>query len=997
MICKTETMASLDWRKWSICFLMFMLAAGFFSSAQNPYIHQYNTHDGLPSNTIYYICQDSKKFIWFATDAGVSRFDGTNFMNYRKKDGLANNEVIRIKEDSFGRVWFFHFNGTLSFFFRNKIYNESNTPFLKSAQGNEFFFDFFQGADSTICFYNRFCEIIVIDKRNAIQRYDLQDKLILTKSHRSEGPPRIFLRRITNSASGDFLLWTGIGIFRLRTFSDQPRLISQRVKIFTFFPAGNNTFFIDSYTEKLYKFRDERLIDSIRVPNYSRFFLKSVLEDKNDLVWLAGYNNGVYCLRRDTILHRFDIEKPQSLFRDHENNIWIGSINDGVFKISPDFLSHRHYPVTVFNNKGILGMSPEWSGGVWLTSGSHVHLLKNNVLYKLCFGNGKDNLSLVSQMKKGSLIIGKEATFYALDGVWPDYTTKRLNYRRSDKIIEDVKSIAVKRNGEEICMNAQLTLFFFDRDKMFLKKTGINLGQRIYSIFYDLNENLVVNARKMFLYRENRLEPYGALSRFDNKVITNHLVIGKTTELFNIEGDSIYLYNKKTFYNLTDAFGSPIDLQVRNITYHEPTLYLSTSRNVYRCDNPLDVIARGTVRLRLLDINFRNIHDILVNKDSLYIASDDGLTIIPETFIGKKPVNIPIPYIQSVFVNDQEQPPGGPGLPVRGSTKIAFSFGCINYSLTPVLYAYKLDGLDTSWTMATSGNVVYQRLLAGNYVFKLKVRKSTSEWSRVIEYPIVIYASIWRHPLFFLFIAAIVLMVVTLLIIRRKNNQMKKQELEHHLMTLELKSLQAMMNPHFIFNALGSIQNFLLLNKTGEAGLYLSQFARLIRQNMNAIKEAMINLEEEVDRLKNYLDLEKLRMENKFDYRIDVDENVDAEELLIPSMIIQPFVENSIWHGISALDGQGIITIQFAQQDDQLLKVIVEDNGVGMKKAQTYKAKDEKHLNLGMEMTRKRLELLGRKYGIKTRVEFSEAMPGSPNPGTRVVVIMPFIYFDSGL
>jgi len=219
--------------------------------------------------------------------------------------------------------------------------------------------------------------------------------------------------------------------------------------------------------------------------------------------------------------------------------------------------------------------------------------------------------------------------------------------------------------------------------------------------------------------------------------------------------------------------------------------------------------------------------------------------------------------------------------------------------------------------------------------------------------------------------------------------QIKSRELDNQLITLEQKALQSMMNPHFIFNSLGSIQNYLLQKKSSEAGLYLSQFARLIRQNLNAINAASINLEEEIDRLKNYLDLEKLRMEDKFEYNIEVAKNVEADEVQIPSMIIQPFVENAIWHGIAFLEEKGQIMIKFLMQDDKSLVIIVEDNGIGMKRSETYSAKREKHLSLGMEMTRKRLEILGKKFSVKTCLKFSEMFPGSPNPGTRVEMVVP--------
>ncbi|NQV02582.1 MAG: histidine kinase [Bacteroidia bacterium] len=238
-------------------------------------------------------------------------------------------------------------------------------------------------------------------------------------------------------------------------------------------------------------------------------------------------------------------------------------------------------------------------------------------------------------------------------------------------------------------------------------------------------------------------------------------------------------------------------------------------------------------------------------------------------------------------------------------------------------------------------------------------------------------------------VTLLILLTIFLIIIWRENLLLKHQVSQHQMVTLEQKALQSMMNPHFIFNALGSIQSFLLQNKPGEAGLYLSQFARLIRQNLSAINYAMINLEEEIDRLKNYMDLERLRMEDKFEYTIEFEEGVEEEKLMIPSMIIQPFVENAVWHGMSAIEDKGMIRISFAMHNPEALKITIEDNGIGIKQSSTFVSKSENHLHMGLEMTRKRLEIIGKKMNVKTSVEFSEAFPGSPNPGTRVVIVVP--------
>jgi two-component sensor histidine kinase len=459
-----------------------------------------------------------------------------------------------------------------------------------------------------------------------------------------------------------------------------------------------------------------------------------------------------------------------------------------------------------------------------------------------------------------------------------------------------------------------------------------------------------------------------------------------------MEGDSLFLFNNKQLFNLTSAFGYPIDLQIKYIDYHEPTLFIATTRNIYTCENPLNILDNKPVYLQPVDISFRNIHDILFNDNLLYIASDDGLTAIPYAPIHEIKSTAPIPYFQSIQINDEEDEVNRQDISLTGRNRIQFIFSSINYSFSPVVYSYMLEGADDEWITGIGTNVVYQNLPRGNYMFKLKVRKPTSPWSEPIEFDITINATLWQHPLFFAMLAIMAGGLFSLIIIRRKNIQLKRREMDHQMIMLEQKALQSMMNPHFIFNALGSIQNFLLQNKPGEAGIYLSQFARLIRQNLAAINTPMVYLSDELDRLKNYLDLEKLRAGNKFEFLIKSDEEIEEEETLIPSMIIQPFVENAIWHGISPLEDKGFIRISFSLYSQNALQIMIEDNGVGMKKGGEFSSKNHTHLNMGMSMTRKRLEIIGKKYHIETSVVTAEAFPGIPNPGTRVILIVPLTY-----
>jgi len=301
-----------------------------------------------------------------------------------------------------------------------------------------------------------------------------------------------------------------------------------------------------------------------------------------------------------------------------------------------------------------------------------------------------------------------------------------------------------------------------------------------------------------------------------------------------------------------------------------------------------------------------------------------------------------------------------------------------------------LEGVDKNWINGNEKRVVYLNLEPGNYTFKLKSRTNRARYSNIIELPIIVKPTIIQRTITKVIIILLILLIISLIVRYRYQRKIKQKETEHLLTTLENKALQSMMNPHFIFNALGSIQGYLLQNRSIEAGTYLSQFARLIRQNMNSLKSNFICIDDEVDRLRNYIELEKLRMNDKFKYQIEVDDQIDSYEICIPSMVIQPFVENAIWHGISSIDGDGIIKIIFNYIDEKSLEVLVEDNGIGIKDTETF-SESRKGLNMGVALTKKRLKLIGERLGVKSEISSKNLTPGTIHAGTQIRIIVPIV------
>lgn len=991
--------------------LILFIFAGLNLPAQNPFIQHFTTADGLPSNTVYYVFQDSRNFIWFATDAGVARYDGSHFDYFQKKDGLSSNEVVRIQEDSFGRIWFFNLNGTINFFHHNTIFNSTNAPYLDSLKSKEFFRRFFQDEDKILYFYyNNQGDIVALDTQNRIKRYRIPSILVYDPISK-DSVEWMVIRNISKAETGEFILWTQAGIFKFRNLSDAPTLISQGLNIKDVFPAKKNNsyavggrffYYPIEHHPVIYKFIHERLTDSIKLPlKLSTFhsIVCSILQDANEFLWISTFEEGLFCLKDKQVIRYLDIKECQALMQDNESNIWISSMCDGVYKISP-FLGHvKHYNQTTSGLSGITALANDPEGGVWCTDGYRVSLFRDSSFYRMDFMNEGGPLNRIQLLKNNTLLVWQKGTpYYALESIRINPVTKKIFYNRVIRSFHNKKEIALNHSGSELATYSVLTLQVFTLDQLSNDSSGwIPFNERIYNIFYNHSNELVVNATKNYIYGNGNLEICEELSYFENKIITDHLVLNDSTDLINIEGDSLFLYTTNRLCNLTAEFSYPLGFQIKHMAYNKPRLYLATVSHIYICDHPTDILQGKPVHLQPVDLSFRNIHDILTQNGSLYIASDDGLTVISDTVINTTSNKLPIPYFISINVNDKETDMELHQLTMRGENRIKLVFGSKSYSSFPVIYSYMLEGQDNKWISGDGTNVVYQSIPRGEYVFKVRARNTTSEWSQPIEYRIEVNATLWQHPHFLITLSILFAILVALVIIRRKNNQMKRQDLDHQLVTLEQKALQSMMNPHFIFNALSSIQSYLLQNKSSEAGLYLSQFARLIRQNLSAINSPMVVLEEEIDRLKNYLELEQLRMSDRFNYNIKIDENVPEDEVMIPTMILQPFVENAILHGISSLDSKGEIQIVISMDSRAALTIVIEDNGIGMKNSGVYSQGSEKHLHMGMEMTRKRLKVIGRKFHVETSIKITEASPEKANPGTRVHIVVPIAYSGSEL
>lgn len=233
-------------------------------------------------------------------------------------------------------------------------------------------------------------------------------------------------------------------------------------------------------------------------------------------------------------------------------------------------------------------------------------------------------------------------------------------------------------------------------------------------------------------------------------------------------------------------------------------------------------------------------------------------------------------------------------------------------------------------------------------------------------------------------IGSVILLLLLFLFIVKSLFSIKTKNKE-----IALQSLRREMNPHFIFNSLNSVNQFISENKELEANKYLTSYSTLMRDMMENSNKDFILLDKEVEQLKKYLDLEHLRFQDKFDFEISVDNDLDAESIFVPNMIIQPHLENAIWHGLRYLDKKGFLHLKF-QLNNGKVNVIIEDNGIGLTKSQELKTSNQKvHESRGLNNTKERIGLLNQLY--KKNISFAVKEKELPESGTIVEIIFPLI------
>ncbi|HEV9035469.1 MAG TPA: histidine kinase, partial [Puia sp.] len=393
-----------------------------------------------------------------------------------------------------------------------------------------------------------------------------------------------------------------------------------------------------------------------------------------------------------------------------------------------------------------------------------------------------------------------------------------------------------------------------------------------------------------------------------------------------------------------------------------------------------------------------NVNSIYAVGPTIYVGTSGGLSYFDQTKVNvSEGTQL---HLLSILNSGTERiaDSGHLVLPYKDKS-IRLEYVAISYrSVGNILYRYRVLGLDTAWRETKETFLEYPSLPSGDYVFQMVAVNKFGVASSLLSVPFEVATPFWHTPIFdgalIAIFVSMVWFVATLRIKRIRRRQEEKEQINHRLAELENTALQAQMNPHFIFNCLNSIQQYIFDHDTLVANKYLTGFSRLIRATLHNSSRNFISLADEIDYLSTYLSLEKLRFKEKMDYTIEVDPSIDKDLFIIPPMLIQPFAENSMRHGLRhKIEGRGTIHIRMKTSDEKLL-VTVEDNGIGRKKAASYKTHEHiEYQSKGMSLTADRIRMMNVKYGDSIHIEVTDLEDADGRvAGTRVSLEFPIFH-----
>lgn len=902
-------------------FLLLLLFFAFTSNAQENNFKNYSTINGLPHSDVADVVQDKIGYLWFATKGGgIARFDGVNFDIFNQKNGLISNftNALLLKKDSL----FIGTNNGLSIKIKNRFTNFKTPRINKILQlKNKIYLATNQGVYQ---WKTNYVAPIKIDlKIDLASVLDIEYK---NSFYWIKTSNKIWKSTSLNTKT----VLTESNFKKFNALFDSQKQAINRLKIDASTKANTKKFFVDRQLNQWVLTNGNGVYKSVS-SNFKHFKsasnipIKAVtaIHKSNRLIWFTDSNKKLFKIDSLDIhfIRRLNFNTT-AITSDKHNNLWFGSQNKGIyiFRKKQDSVKKSDFNIEHLYSKN--GLPNDKIQNIIIQKDMVWVITKNAGILKLAYNFDQNFVKKISRFNRNN-------------GIKNQQITTSLSYK--NRIWFGTK------NGD---------LGFVSNNKVLYYSNILKKKTTIYNLFF--SDNLLYIGTLGDGVWETSIsklnEPKQIEASFFSSKISNQLFVDAKNNLWNGSEkgvDKIEFLNKKiskaSHYNANDGF-----------------IGIETTKNA------------------ILEDDFDNIWFGTKNGITKYTPNENQKRIFKPTvhFTTIKVSNQSIDSIQKQIKKNILQLS-----PTQNN--ISFNFKTVDVNQPKrIEYQYSLNGNKSNWS--TNNTINFANQTPGNYTFSVRSRNA----SKIESYPITFRFFIDK-PLLqkTWFIASLIgfLLLICIIIISsylqrlnaKKDAKIAQLKLENHLITLEQKALQLQMNPHFIFNVLNGIKAYGNNGNTKELNTTISQFATLLRAILHNSRKEEISLSEEIETLKNYLNLEQ-KINANFEYTITTDvQNIAVEEILIPPMLVQPFVENSIKHGFIS---NGKITIEFISKNNFLI-CTVTDNGIGFEQSKKKKT-TKNHTSVALNVTKERIQNLSKNstFSIKeltvndkiigTKVEF---------------------------
>lgn len=985
--------------------------------------------EGLPFNTINNLVFDDRGFLWVGGNHSLARYDGYTFLEVPLRDSSANsfsNSIITsIAKDSKGMIWIGCFKGRVFRF--NPVTLETDFyPILDKPSTSL----------TTTVYGDKIGNVWCFIENIGLYRYDGKTFAFVgpldNLPQQGLAQPWFYNRMgsFYEDEPGNLWMASSNGIYKLHTnpvriehlssLSDdvnRPAFLHQMVS------DQQGGFWCSTYGAGLIHYNPKTnqhkgYLFEEGFPGTSNIIYGMARKSDHEL-WISSSGLGVFDETTKSFSFYYDRNDVNismssfSMVQRDDGTIWLVT-DKGLLKCSPSQNKFNYHKVTVTHtdNRGYYGVSEVLDDrrtgrrivATSFADGLHVYDAngKRTIISFPLHPQGEPYRIIrdIMQDREGKILVLTRDQLFELTDDNKLKQLQGLNELLPKSTVPFFYKIMQSASGDYWVGSSRNGLFHFDKRsgkwRLFSgDEVNTLASKRVFGIEEDSEGNIWIahpldgisilnpsTGKWSYLKHE---ETGGLVSNIftdlsqspDGKMLFStfeglSVIDGKTRVIKNFS-ESSDLFNRSIFSAMADSVGNIWALTDRGL------VVLNAEGKMQR-----DFSARDGLKGLYNAFSLRRL------GNQMQICTYQGFYLFnPEYAL--KPVENDDPLFITGITNQNEDLAGF-GIPNEINISHTENSLSIQYALLNFLgrnknhYRYKMEGLDENWIESYSNSVNYSGLPSGDYTFRVQSIDGKTETSLKVS----VSTPFWKQVWFKLFVVAIAAFLIYLLYKLRLDQIRKEEKLKldfnKQLADVEMKALKAQMSPHFIFNSLNSINRYIVKSEPEKASLYLTKFSKLIRLILDNSNSKVISLEQELISLKLYIELEALRFNDKFSYAINVNKELNPLSIGVPPMIIQPFIENAIWHGLLHKDTPGRLLVSI-DRFGHGLQCVIEDDGVGRKKAGELKSKSvNKEKSYGMKITADRLSMLNGESKISSvEIIDLEDERGQPS-GTKVIV-----------